>query len=72
MPVLAGFLGGNEIMWIALVIIVLFGAAAIPKFARNIGRARKEFQKGLEDESAESGDESADNPESADQGAKKD
>ena len=49
-------LGRGEIVIIVLVILVLFGAAAIPKFARSLGQAKKEFTKamkeGEEDEKA--------------------
>jgi len=51
------FMGGNEIFWLALVVIVLFGAGAIPKFARNLGRARSELEKGLSEGKGESVDE---------------
>lgn len=37
--------GPTEIWLIVLVVVVLFGAAAIPKLARSIGRAQGEFQK---------------------------
>ena len=39
--------GTTEIIVICGVILLLFGASAIPKFARSIGKARKEFEKGL-------------------------
>jgi sec-independent protein translocase protein TatA len=39
-------IGTNELLIIALVILVLFGASAIPKFARSLGQAKKEFDKG--------------------------
>lgn len=39
-------IGTNELIVIALVILVLFGATAIPKFARSLGQAKKEFEKG--------------------------
>ncbi|MDA3811144.1 MAG: twin-arginine translocase TatA/TatE family subunit [Spirochaetaceae bacterium] len=42
-------IGTTEIIIIALVILVLFGAAAIPKFAHSLGKAKKEFQKGLKE-----------------------
>lgn len=42
-------IGHTEILLIGLVILVLFGAAAIPKFARSLGKAKKEFQDGLKD-----------------------
>ena len=48
-------LGHGELVVIVLVILVLFGAAAIPKFARSLGQAKKEFTKAMkegEDEKA--------------------
>ena len=42
-------IGTTEILVIALVVLVLFGAAAIPRFARSLGKARKEFKEGLKD-----------------------
>ena len=41
------FLDGPE-LWIVLGIIVLvFGGSQIPKLARSLGQAQKEFKKGL-------------------------
>ena len=40
-------IGSTEILIIAVVILVLFGGAAIPKFARSLGKAQKEFKDGL-------------------------
>lgn len=37
-------IGTQELIIIALVILVLFGASAIPKFARSLGQAKKEFE----------------------------
>jgi len=48
-------LGTPEILIIALVILVIFGSAKIPTLARSLGQAKKEFQKGLDDESTEDG-----------------
>ena len=42
-------LGTTEILIIAAVVLLLFGAAAIPKFARSLGKARKEFEEGLKE-----------------------
>jgi sec-independent protein translocase protein TatA len=42
-------IGTTELIIIGLVILVLFGAAAIPKFARSLGKAKKEFQEGLKE-----------------------
>ena len=50
-------IGGWQILIIIGVVVLLFGANAIPKLARNIGRAKKEFQKGLRDAVEEDEDE---------------
>lgn len=42
-------IGTTEIIVISVVIILLFGASALPKFARNIGKARAEFHKGMKE-----------------------
>ena len=42
-------LGHTEIIIIVLVIVLLFGAAAIPKLAKAIGKAKAEFTKGVEE-----------------------
>lgn len=42
-------IGTTEILIISVVIIVLFGASALPKFARNLGKARAEFHKGVKE-----------------------
>lgn len=34
-------------MIIVVVVLVLFGSAAVPKFARSLGQAKSEFEKGL-------------------------
>jgi sec-independent protein translocase protein TatA len=42
-------IGHTELLIIVLVILVLFGAAAIPKFARSLGQAKKEFTKAMKE-----------------------
>jgi sec-independent protein translocase protein TatA len=42
-------IGTTEILIIGGVIVLLFGAAAIPKFTRAIGKAKGEFEKGVQD-----------------------
>ncbi len=42
-------IGTPELMIIVLVIVVLFGASAIPKFAKSLGQAKAEFEKGFKD-----------------------
>ncbi len=50
------FLDGPEIIIVAVIVLVLFGGAQLPKLARNIGQAQKEFKKGLAEGAAESND----------------
>jgi len=40
-------LGSTEIIVIGGVVVLLFGASAIPKFAKSLGRAKKEFKDGV-------------------------
>ncbi len=42
-------IGSTELIVIVIVILVLFGASAIPKFARSLGEAKKEFTKAMKD-----------------------
>ncbi len=42
-------LGTQELMFIGLVILVLFGAKKIPEFMGGIGKGVKEFKKGMTD-----------------------
>lgn len=44
---LAAVFGAPEALVILVVILVLFGGSQIPKMARNLGQAQKEFKKGL-------------------------
>lgn len=45
----AGLFDGPEVIVVLVVILVLFGGSQIPKLARNLGQAQKEFKKGLND-----------------------
>ncbi len=45
----AAGLGQPEVIIIAIVVVVLFGSAALPKFARSLGQAKKEFEAGVSD-----------------------
>ncbi|ORC38444.1 twin-arginine translocase TatA/TatE family subunit [Marispirochaeta aestuarii] len=46
-------LGSTEILVIGGVVVLLFGASAIPKFARSLGKAKKEFRDGMSEGEAE-------------------
>lgn len=39
--------GGNEWIIIVIVALVLFGGSQIPKLARSLGQAQKEFKQGI-------------------------
>jgi sec-independent protein translocase protein TatA len=52
-------LGTTEIIIIAGVVLVLFGASAIPKFTRAIGKAKGEFEKGMKEARMEEEEEKA-------------
>lgn len=47
-PVLAA-IGGTEIMWIAIVVLVLFGAKKVPELMKGVGTGIKEFKKASRD-----------------------
>lgn len=40
--------GMDGMIVLIVLVVVLFGGAAIPKLARNLGSAKNEFEKGLE------------------------
>jgi sec-independent protein translocase protein TatA len=51
-------LGGPELIWLFLLLILLFGAKKLPELGSSVGRSIKNFKKGLaetqEDEAEES------------------
>lgn len=42
-------IGTTEVLVISGVVVLLFGASALPKFARNVGKARQEFDRGMKE-----------------------
>jgi TatA/E family protein of Tat protein translocase len=46
---LANVFGVDGVIVLVVVVLLLFGGAAIPKLARNLGSAKNEFEKGLDD-----------------------
>jgi sec-independent protein translocase protein TatA len=46
---------GPDLLVIVLIVVVLFGGSQIPKLARSVGSARREFEAGLRDDHAEPG-----------------
>lgn len=41
------FLDGPELIVVVVVLLVLFGGSQLPKLARGLGQAQKEFKQGL-------------------------
>jgi len=64
-------LQGPELIIILIIVLVLFGGAKLPKLARSLGQAQKEFKQGIADVSGSdvgaskptSGDGSGEKPE---------
>jgi sec-independent protein translocase protein TatA len=48
-------LGAPELLIVLLVVLLLFGGTQLPKLARSLGQAQKEFKKGV-NESADDDD----------------
>ena len=42
-------LGPTELIIILVIVLVLFGSTRLPKLARSMGQASKEFKKGVND-----------------------
>jgi sec-independent protein translocase protein TatA len=42
-------LGAPELIIILIVILVLFGGSQLPKLAKGLGQAQKEFKKGMDE-----------------------
>lgn len=55
MPVLANILG-PELLIVLAVVALLFGGSQIPKLARSLGAASKEFKRGQEEGASEERD----------------
>lgn len=47
------FLEGPELIIVLVVVLVLFGGSSLPKLAKNLGAAQKEFKKAVEEGKAD-------------------
>ena len=56
-----GNIGAPEILIILGIIVLIFGSTQLPKLARSMGQAQKEFKKGLK-EGADEDDDEVDEP----------
>lgn len=48
--IIAGFLGGWEILVVIFAILLLFGGRKIPELMKGLGKGIKEFKSGMKDE----------------------
>lgn len=53
---------GAEWLFVIGLVVLLFGGTQIPKLARSLGQAQKEFKKGLKEGAAEDEDDEAETP----------
>ena len=51
----AEFASVDNILILVVVVLLVFGSTQIPKLARSLGSAQKEFKKGLDEGAAEDG-----------------
>jgi sec-independent protein translocase protein TatA len=55
-------LGPTELIIILVIVLLLFGGAKLPKLARSLGEAQKEFKKGTDEADQANEPEQADKP----------
>ena len=53
MPIILAFLGTQEIIIIAVVILVLFGATKLPQLGSSVGQSIRNFKRGMREVKAE-------------------
>jgi sec-independent protein translocase protein TatA len=41
--------GSSEMVIVLVIVLVIFGGSQLPKLARNLGRAQREFKEGMEE-----------------------
>ena len=51
-----GRLGGPELLMIALLILLLFGASRLPEIGKGLGSGIRKFKSGLRDEESDDAD----------------
>ena len=61
-------LGPTELIIVLVIVLVLFGGAKLPKLAKSLGEAQKEFKKGTEDGEKSEATAKADSDSSAESG----
>ncbi len=51
--VIAGFIGPQEVIIIAIIVLLLFGGRKIPELMKGLGKGMKEFKKATKDDEGE-------------------
>jgi sec-independent protein translocase protein TatA len=51
-----GGIGVPELLIVLLIVLVLFGSTRLPKLAKSLGQASREFKKGIDDKDTEGQD----------------
>jgi sec-independent protein translocase protein TatA len=46
---MVGMFGSSEMVIVLVIVLVLFGGSQLPKLAKNLGKAQKEFKAGMEE-----------------------
>lgn len=57
---MTAFLQGPELIIVLVVVLVLFGGSQLPKLAKNMGQAQREFKKAVDEAKNEPADNSGD------------
>jgi sec-independent protein translocase protein TatA len=47
--------GSSEMIIVLVIVLVIFGGSQLPKLARNLGKAQKEFKDGMDQASTDGG-----------------
>ena len=42
-----GSLGSSELIIVLIIVLLVFGGSQLPKLAKNLGKAQKEFKEGM-------------------------
>ena len=42
-------LGSSELIIVLIIVLLVFGGSQLPKLAKNLGKAQKEFKQGLDE-----------------------
>ncbi len=53
---LIGPVSGPELVIVLVLVLLVFGSTKLPKLARSLGQAQREFKEGLVDEASDDGD----------------